>query len=260
MDRDRLKEVHQTDLTESRINEDFVEWLKKKGPTWLLVVLIAVCSYLAIVNFREKRRSYESEAWQALFAADLPGALEDIADEYDDVGQIASFARLSAARRLLRLVQAGTSLDLAPQSDPNNPTAPIPVPDPLTPDDRVVYLKRAENLYQAVLDADPGDMGSTLFAITALNGMAAIAECRGDVTAAQQWYDKSADRAGTAYPLLADQARARAASADEYTSAVQFKSQAEISAATPAAPDKTPVRIDPALRDLIMPAEETDAG
>jgi hypothetical protein len=33
MDRERLKQVHQTDLTESRVNEDFVDWLKTKGPT-----------------------------------------------------------------------------------------------------------------------------------------------------------------------------------------------------------------------------------
>ncbi len=30
MDRDRLKQVQQTDLTESRINEDFVDWLKTR--------------------------------------------------------------------------------------------------------------------------------------------------------------------------------------------------------------------------------------
>ncbi len=29
---ERLKDVHQTELSESRINEDFVEWLKTKGP------------------------------------------------------------------------------------------------------------------------------------------------------------------------------------------------------------------------------------
>ena len=31
MDRDRLKEVRQTDLTESRINQDFLDWLKTSG-------------------------------------------------------------------------------------------------------------------------------------------------------------------------------------------------------------------------------------
>ena len=39
-DRERLKEVHATDLTESRVNEDFVDWLKTKGPTYLLAILV----------------------------------------------------------------------------------------------------------------------------------------------------------------------------------------------------------------------------
>ena len=33
MDRNRLKDIHQSDLTESRMNEDFVIWLKTKGPS-----------------------------------------------------------------------------------------------------------------------------------------------------------------------------------------------------------------------------------
>ncbi len=32
MDRERLQQVHQSEVTESRINEDFVEWLKTKAP------------------------------------------------------------------------------------------------------------------------------------------------------------------------------------------------------------------------------------
>ena len=58
MDRDRLKEVHQTDLTEGKINEDFVDWLKTKGPTYLLVVLIGLAAWLFIVRFRQQKQDH----------------------------------------------------------------------------------------------------------------------------------------------------------------------------------------------------------
>jgi hypothetical protein len=38
MDRDRLKEIQTADLSESNVNEDFVQWLKTKGPTYLLII------------------------------------------------------------------------------------------------------------------------------------------------------------------------------------------------------------------------------
>ena len=81
MDRDRLKEVHQTDLTESRINEDFVDWLKTKGPTWLLMILIGVGGYLGIVRWRQYKQQHFVEAWVALSECRLPGAFEDVADD-----------------------------------------------------------------------------------------------------------------------------------------------------------------------------------
>ena len=35
---DRLKEVQTTDLTDSRVNHDFIDWLKTKGMNWLLLI------------------------------------------------------------------------------------------------------------------------------------------------------------------------------------------------------------------------------
>ena len=40
-DQDRLGQVEQTDLNESRVNEEFVDWLKKWGNGILLAVLLA---------------------------------------------------------------------------------------------------------------------------------------------------------------------------------------------------------------------------
>lgn len=45
-DKKRLSQVQTQDLTESRLNDDFVYWLKKNGTNTLLVVLIALCAFL----------------------------------------------------------------------------------------------------------------------------------------------------------------------------------------------------------------------
>ena len=62
MDRNRLKEIHQSDLTESRLNEDFVTWLKTSGPTYLLIILVALCSYVLWIRWQEQKQNYVYEA------------------------------------------------------------------------------------------------------------------------------------------------------------------------------------------------------
>ena len=46
MDSDRLKDIQTADLSETQVNEDFVHWLKTKGPSYLLIIMIVIVSYL----------------------------------------------------------------------------------------------------------------------------------------------------------------------------------------------------------------------
>jgi predicted negative regulator of RcsB-dependent stress response len=247
MDRDRLKEVHQTDLTESKVNEDFVDWMKNKGPTWLLVVLLGVCGYLAVVRYRQHQVDHVHEAWAAYFAADLPAAFEDVARDYDDVGHLASVARLSAAEKLLRSVQTGLALGATPPS----PTDPQPATEALSETERTEYLGRAETLYRNVVDADTGTNDVALLVVKAMNGLAAIAESRGDAETARRHYTAAAERAGEFYPGLAQQASARA----ESSGAARLVTIPESAAPGGSTTTRTPIIVDDALRDLIMPAE-----
>ena len=253
MDRDRLKEVHQTDLTESRLNEDFVDWLKNKGPTWLLVCLLAICTYLGVDRFRQHRSSQQFEAWAAFFAAQLPGSLEDVALEYSDIGRLASVARLRAADQLLRSIETGLALGAAVPPDPDQVGIP---PDPrqrLTAEDRDQYLTRADGLFARVLTEDDGSLDLTLFVVTAMNGRATVAECRGDADAARDWYGRAAARAESFYPGLARQAEIRAASVLAGEVVIAFPSREEVAAAGGVPPARRPVSIDDALRDLVLP-------
>ena len=44
---DRLKQVQTTDLTDSRLNHEFVAWLKTSGMNYLLMLLLVACAFLA---------------------------------------------------------------------------------------------------------------------------------------------------------------------------------------------------------------------
>ena len=256
MDRERLKEVHQTDLTESRINQDFVDWLKGEGPKWLLIILVAMCVFIGVQRFKGYKISHRNEAWGAFFEARLPGSYEDVANKYEGVDQLASLSRLQAAEELLRLVQAGIALDLTSPTPPN-PDDPEsgPAESPLTEELRAQYLTRADGLYQQVIGADDGSMALTLHVVNALNGRAAIAEAREDAEAARQWYEQAAERAEAFFPAQAAIARARAETIAQYATPVTLPSQEDVERSGPRALDKNPLPVEQDLINLIKPDE-----
>ncbi len=247
MDRERLKEVHQTDLTESRVNEDFVDWLKTKGPTWLLAILLAVTAYLGIARYRQHKQRKVDEAWAAYFEAALPGSKEDVADQHADIFAVPELALLDAGSQLLRAVQQGKSIDQSTNSDQT--TAP-----PLTDEQRQQYLDRADRLFSRVLEKDDGSAAMTLHAIKAINGRAAVAESRGEVDAAREYYQAAEKRAGETYPQLATMARHRAETVQETAASISF------SVSPPPQPDRpqSQATIEPGLAELLFPTGPTN--
>lgn len=243
MDRDRLKEVHKTETTESRVNEDFIDWLKNKGPTWLLVVLVALTAYLGLVRWRTTQQTQQIQAWRALNEAEatgFPASLRSVAEDFPRVDAIAIIARLNAAQILMESVITG-----------QRPGATIGQEDTtLSPEDRELNLNRADEFYREVLAADDGTLRMALHAVSAHNGRAAVAEARGDAEAARQHYLDAAQRAEAAYPYLAQQARQRA-EGEPVAAGVELPSDADVF--TPAdALDRRPATIDPALRDMLQ--------
>ena len=79
MDRERLQQVQQSDLSESRVNEDFVNWIKTSGPWYLLAVLIGIAVYMYIVNIQRAELRAREQAWFDFSEAVMPASLEDVA-------------------------------------------------------------------------------------------------------------------------------------------------------------------------------------
>ena len=210
-ERKRLAEVHQTDLAEGRVNEDFVTWLKTKGPTWLLIALAFIVAYLWMVRWQQQEGRARDEAWIDLMSTVQPASLEDVAMRHAGIDSVSDLARLTAADTLLRDVQRGNTIGNDGQEAVK-----------LDESRRDMHLKQATRLYAAIAAEDDGTTGRALATVCALNGLAAISECRGDVDEAAKQYRLAAARAEGWLPPLAAQATARAETAGELREEILF--------------------------------------
>ena len=239
MDRERLQQVQQSDLGESRVNEDFVNWIKTSGPWYLLAVLVGIAVYMYLVNIQREELRAREQAWFDFSEAVMPASLEDVATTHGDIDGIANLARLRAANAYLQSMQSNLALG-----------ATIEDGTPLSEEDRAKGIEHANALYTEVVNNDDGTLGQTVVTVSALNGLAALAESNGDIDSAKAYYQQSASRAEQWYPFLAEQARGRAATVDLYAQDITLPK-----AAAPAVPDlpssTTPVQTPNASDNIL---------
>lgn len=238
MDSNRLKEVQQTDITESRVNEDFVDWLKNKGPTYLLIVMVGLCVWVGWDRIKSSRLQKLDQARMELADAVSPVDLQRIASEYSSVREE---ALLRAADLYLQSVQTGQAI---------TPTLESPTePEPLTAEERATTINEARRLYNELLNAVADDPGKQLFAINAHFGLAALAESEGDFDAAGTHYDKAAQLAKANFSMLAGQAESRKTALAELPKDVVLIERKAL--------PRQDI-IDPRFRDLIVVPDEDD--
>ncbi len=248
-DRQRLRQIERTDITEGRLNEDLVDWLKTKGPTWLLVVLVGVTAYLAYHRWSQYKASQVNQAWIDLVNTDRPESLEEVAETHAGVFAVPLLAREQAADAYLRAVVSGRDFSDDPAMAPQ-----------LTDEQRADYLAKADRLYESIANEAKnveGDRNGKIHAVYAVFGRAAVAEAKGDVEAAKKFYDEAASLAGSTYPALADQARKRAGDVAEAAKPVHLPTIAELPQQTPGETPRKPLEIDDSLENLIFPLEST---
>ena len=178
MDRERLQQVQQSDLSESRVNEDFVNWIKTSGPWYLLAILVGIAVYMYLVNLQRAEIREREQAWFDLNEAVMPASLEDVAQRHAEIDSVGTLARLRAANTYLQSLQT----NLAVGSSLEEGT-------PLSDEDRTFGLAQADRLYKQIVSEDSGDFGDTITTVSALNGLAAISESQGDVDAARGYYE-----------------------------------------------------------------------
>jgi hypothetical protein len=179
-------------LEDSRVNQEFVDFIRKWSTPVLLVAAAIALGYFLYNKRIEAREARVSEAYAQLnqssaTANPSPDALRRIAEDYNDVPGVRLMATLTAADQYLAAVQRGvrpgTPLDAA--GEPENPE------DYLSEEDRERFLAEAQGLYQTVWDQTQGSPALSIYTLESLYGLAAVAESRGDIEGARNAYDQA---------------------------------------------------------------------
>jgi hypothetical protein len=178
-------------LTESRLNQDFIDFLQKWGWPALMLAAVAFMGYRGWQWYGKQQIAKVDQAFAELAAVGSnlnanPDALQRVADEYGTVRGIGDMARIQAADAYLRAIRAGTKTGAE-----LNPDGTLAKPeDALNDEFRNSYLSQAETLYRKVADDSYGKPEKAIFRINALFGLAAVAECRGEVDKARTMYEE----------------------------------------------------------------------
>lgn len=270
---DRQRQIREgAGLEESRLNQDFIEFLRRWSTPVLLVVALAAAGYAGYSRYEEYKAKRVAKAYEELenvtsSANPSPASLRGVADEFEGVGSVSLVARLSAADAYLRAVRIGLKpgAQLTAMGEVQNKD------DLLTDEDRKENLAQAEALYQKVYDDANHGNAQVLLAMGAAYGLAAVAESRNDLAAAKAAYERVVQLVdGGPYQDQAKLAKARIADLDTLAKAPVLISQAELpkppappvpAAAEAPAGDAPKLDVGPAVPSLTppLPAEPPTA-
>ena len=252
---DRQSQIReQAGLTESRLNEDFIEFLRKYSTPLLLVVAVAAAGFFAYRKYEERKSNTRDEARAQLASAleggePSPEALVAIADSFEGVDAVSSEALLYAAEAHLRAATRGVKpgSQLASDGTLSSPE------DALTPEERDAELAAAKSLFDRVIAENP-QRDRTVIRLYAMWGLAAIAESKSDFAQAKQLYEQIETQSRAAgYEDNAKIARARIDSLATLENAPPLVSRSDL--------PPVPVPPMPSLMDLpTMPSTDPAAA
>ncbi|MCE9618705.1 MAG: hypothetical protein K8R92_02220 [Planctomycetes bacterium] len=239
----RLQEIQHGTLTESRLNSDFLFWLKTKGPNYLLAAMLVLCAFMGYYWWENRAALARDGAWNELLTSQTPQALIEVANKHSGTDAISDLATLNAADAYMESVASGKRFDREAAA----PDATV------TPELRTEYLAEADRLYAKVADANIAKKGAkSLIAATGLFGRAAVAETRNDPTQAALYLTQAHDLLDTHYPQLAKIAQTRKDSLPELS---QIR-------AMPSRPAEQPSTLDPtaSTQNLLAPTGMESTG
>lgn len=248
-DRRRLEQVQAQDLTESRLNQEFVDWLKTRGLNWLLVALLAICGLMGWNIWKDRKAQSRSTAWAEFDDAATPVALQDIAAMHGSVDALGGLALLRAADQYLASVISGRRFDRAPDAEDVA----------MTPELSEEWLRSAGDLYaraETEARARASSIDTSGILISALFGRAAVAESQGNVDAARSALTAARDAATERFDPLAQLAARRLETLDRVEGLAALPARAALP--RPGAGISTPPTIidDQLLQELLAPKVE----
>ncbi len=164
---DRQRQITEgAGLQESRINQDFIDWLNKWGTVILTVVLVIALTWVGWNWWQRKQLETLDTAFADLDQAILAGSpdgLLAVAAEYRDRAAVPQLAQVHAADIFLQAARRG----VVPGGDPTAEE------DLLGEERRREFAERARGLYEQVRDGAEGVAGQEVLHLNALGGIAA---------------------------------------------------------------------------------------
>ena len=232
--------------TESQLNRDFVDFLKKWSSPILFIIAAVVVGFWGLKQYRTAQDAKVAAAFTDLDAqlrlnsatqrnpipvGANPKILMQVAQEHAGKGSVELVARLSAADAWLigaiRGVQPGAEFDPATGAlkDPK---------DLLSPADKKDFLERAAAEYKLVAEKTADKPDLVILFLRGKFGQAAVDETRGQFDAAVERY-KVAEKAATdsLYNGLAKVARERAANMDKIKAVAPLPTDESVRTITP---------------------------
>lgn len=174
-------------LDEARLNVEFIEFLKKWSTPILVVIAVIALGYYFVQQRKEARKASLDTAFHQYDAARMAGNpvnLLSVADDNRGKGAVTQLSQIAAADIYLASYRAG----VRPGGRVDNTGKPEEATDLLTEDERKQQLERAAELYQKVVSETAGDNNMIVHTLSGYYGLAAVAECKGDIEAARQAY------------------------------------------------------------------------
>lgn len=187
-------------LEESLLNVEFIEWLRKWGTPLLMVAALASGGYWLKAKWAKSTQEKTDRAFAEFESArgrgttPSPEALLAVAADYDGVKAVPDLARLEAADAYLDALRRRVKVGAVLKTDAGGQrTGELDRPeDELTSEDRKIYLDKAAELYNAVLQNSENKSGRFLMSVNAMFGLAAVEESRENFDQARVWYEKIA--------------------------------------------------------------------
>ncbi len=204
-------------LEDSRVNQDFIDFLNKWSTPVLLTLAVAALAWAGLQKLEQRKVARVEQAFSELAAATQggnpsPASLKTIAKEYQGVGAVSEMALLTTSDLYLNAFMIG--IEPGAETDPTT-RLPINEADILDDDRRQVYLEQAGQIAQEVLDLSGSVEGKELIAMQAMSRLAAVAEGKRDFDGAKSIYTKLADLGtSSGYPSVAVFASTRIAGLD----------------------------------------------
>lgn len=178
-------------LEESRLNQDFLDFLRKWSTPILLVAALGALSFVAYQKYAQAKRDNIDRAfreYEEVSSSSMPSpdSLAAVARQYTGIEAVPALSHNGAGDSLMFTLKTGLKAG-AKLKDDGSPESPD---DVLKDADRTTILAQAEENYQLALDESIKNPAQRPVTFGALFGLASVAESKGDMDKAKSLYER----------------------------------------------------------------------